>query len=55
MKKQRREAVRVDLSEVRVSQRSFGLRVGDDDANSGEDLEEEEEERRSVAVVTASH
>lgn len=34
----KKRVVSVDLSEMRVSKRSFGLRIGDDDTNTGQDL-----------------
>lgn len=40
-RKKEEQLVSFNLSEMRVPQRSFGLRVGDDDANPGEDLEKE--------------
>lgn len=36
--KRKKRVVSVDLSEMWVSKRSFGLRIGDDDTNSGQDL-----------------
>lgn len=36
--KRKKWVVSVDLSEMWVSKRSFGLRIGDDDTNSGQDL-----------------
>lgn len=42
---------KMNLSEVRISQRPFGLRVGDDDANAGKDLNDKQTNKPVVLVM----